>query len=350
MTIQNIEDVMDRILTLNRNLTEDSLRTLLSASGWDKEDIMEGVHIFKSKSGKDFSVSSPIPNPTSQNIEDVSKEPPSKIHNTYTFNISKDADSKDMPAVKIETPVAGSSSQEINNLMVNTVENKSVEPVTQDQKAENIPNAIVETNTAEHKSTTNIGKIIFFILLFLILGMLAIYLYSSSFAKFINQKLFGQSSQTENLPSMTLQEPKIASNIYNNATSSALVGTSSTTTITGTQIEDVDIKKLLEEVGKLKAELDAYKKTASAPKTIIKYVSQRGPAGSTGRGITYVEATTTGFILNFTDNTQMIVPYSTTTIFNILNSNSVCFQDQNNISTTSNICLDRNVVLQLLNK
>lgn len=33
MTIQNIDDVMDRIMSLNRNLNEDSLKVLLSASG-----------------------------------------------------------------------------------------------------------------------------------------------------------------------------------------------------------------------------------------------------------------------------------------------------------------------------
>ena len=49
MTIQNIDDVMDRIMSLNKSLSEDSLKTLLSASGWDREDIMEGLRIFRAR-------------------------------------------------------------------------------------------------------------------------------------------------------------------------------------------------------------------------------------------------------------------------------------------------------------
>ncbi|MDQ5957287.1 MAG: hypothetical protein QG614_262 [Patescibacteria group bacterium] len=47
MTIETIKDVLGRILVINKNLTEDSLKTLLDASGWDADDIREGLRIFR---------------------------------------------------------------------------------------------------------------------------------------------------------------------------------------------------------------------------------------------------------------------------------------------------------------
>ncbi len=92
MTIQNIEDVMERILNLNKNLTEESLRTLLAASGWDKEDVMEGIHIFRSTRGN-LSPATPIQNTEKFNTynntvnvsvsdQDIAQE------NDYTFDIT----------------------------------------------------------------------------------------------------------------------------------------------------------------------------------------------------------------------------------------------------------------------
>ena len=46
MTIETIKDVLSRILTINKNLTTESLRTLLDASGWDSNDIKEGMRIY----------------------------------------------------------------------------------------------------------------------------------------------------------------------------------------------------------------------------------------------------------------------------------------------------------------
>jgi cbb3-type cytochrome oxidase subunit 3 len=331
MTIQNIEDVMDRILTLNRNLTEDSLRTLLSASGWDKEDIMEGIHIFKSRSGKDFSVS-PAPNFVSQSVEKEAEETASKIHNTYTFNISKEADLKDVVAVKIDPPPSSSSSQEINNLLANTKEN------TIEAKPENIikPNDPT-TLPAEVKSQRSIGKIIFYILLILILGFVVFYLY-----RFSNNKSLDYTANINTNVAATTSD----------SSNSKLV--SATDTVPSSQNINTaskdDYALLLEEINKLKSGLASYKNSVTGPKTIVKYISQKGPAGSTGRGISSVTATTTGFIITFTDKSTSLVPYSTTTIFNILNSNTVCFQDPVSPATSSNICLDRASVINLLNK
>jgi hypothetical protein len=64
-----------------------------------------------------------------------------------------------------------------------------------------------------------------------------------------------------------------------------------------------------------------------------------------------IDATSTGFVINYTDKTSSIVPYSTTTILNILNSQGVCFRDSNaTISSSTDVCLDKKTVLNLLNK
>lgn len=57
MTIETIKDVLGRILAINKNLTEESLRTLLDASGWDASDISEGLRIFREymTNGQDMS-------------------------------------------------------------------------------------------------------------------------------------------------------------------------------------------------------------------------------------------------------------------------------------------------------
>ena len=47
MTIETIKDVLGRILTINKNLNEESLKTLLDASGWDANDIKEGLRMYR---------------------------------------------------------------------------------------------------------------------------------------------------------------------------------------------------------------------------------------------------------------------------------------------------------------
>jgi hypothetical protein len=46
MTTDTIKDVLGRIISINKNLTEESLRNLLVASGWENADIEEGVKVF----------------------------------------------------------------------------------------------------------------------------------------------------------------------------------------------------------------------------------------------------------------------------------------------------------------
>ncbi len=56
MTIDTIKDVLGRIISINKNLTEDSLRNLLVASGWDNNDIEEGLKVYSSYGAKVQSV------------------------------------------------------------------------------------------------------------------------------------------------------------------------------------------------------------------------------------------------------------------------------------------------------
>ena len=47
MEIDNIKDVLGRIMTINKNLNETTLRNLLSAANWDIDDIDQAIDVFK---------------------------------------------------------------------------------------------------------------------------------------------------------------------------------------------------------------------------------------------------------------------------------------------------------------
>lgn len=51
MTTDTIKEVLGKIMSINRNLNTESLKTLLVASGWDKQDIEDGVKLFEYYSG-----------------------------------------------------------------------------------------------------------------------------------------------------------------------------------------------------------------------------------------------------------------------------------------------------------
>ncbi len=61
MTIDTIKDVLGRIISINKNLTEDSLRNLLVASGWDNNDIEEGLKVYRAYGAKVQSVAPETP-------------------------------------------------------------------------------------------------------------------------------------------------------------------------------------------------------------------------------------------------------------------------------------------------
>lgn len=368
MTIQNIEDVMDRIMSLNKNLSEESLQTLLSASGWDKEDILEGLHIFKSNRGNVAPIS-PIQNPI-QNKIPTPNPAPIPAPEPILPAVPEIVDIPTPPAPKVETPENNYS------LNIKPITNFSGEDNLKDLKPETkdsinhsmsdepvaptpgiIPPAPTIVNNSnnstpsiipEHKNGST-GKIIFFILLILILSAGVFYFYSSSSStnevaqidnsqnNIAQQDVQITPTVSDQNPSSTVQDSPVVNpteNVDNNLSSS--------------QIAD-----LIKEVNTLKAQVANYQKTAKSGQTIIKYLSQRGPTGPAGRGVISVDATTTGFLINYTDHTTTIIPYSTTTILNILNSGTVCFRDMNSTSTSqtqNDVCLDRDAVIKILNK
>ncbi len=61
MTIDTIKDVLGRIISINKNLTEESLRNLLVASGWDSNDIQEGLNVYRSYGVKVVTPITPAP-------------------------------------------------------------------------------------------------------------------------------------------------------------------------------------------------------------------------------------------------------------------------------------------------
>lgn len=393
MTIQNIEDVMDRIMSLNRNLNEESLKTLLSASGWDREDISEGLRIFR-LTNKNSVTSTPIVVSKSVNLDTrdtdtrpqvANPEPP--IHNTYTFNLKKTDPSSEVKNISV------TSSQDVK--LESAVESKegsvsisspSVD-TSKDTKAQTESKVVgvdisnneflnkketgvgVEETLDNDKKNHLLGKILFYLILLLILGAFLAYLFIPPFTSFISKNILGrqaslstqsvntlstnqtskqQSQQTLGstvpLPTKTDQNMVDTNNINNIATNSNIY---------------LDINDIRKELQALKAEVASYKNAYTGSnnvqtQTIVKYISQKGARGATGtagRGIVGVSATTSGFIINYTDGTRDVVPYSTTTIVNILNSKSVCFRDQNASTTSaSDVCLDRNAVLNLINK
>jgi len=364
MTIQNIEDVMERIMSLNRNLTEESLKTLLSASGWDREDIMEGLRIFRSKNKNTVSAA-PItfevnknPNSPTPKVED--KKEINNTQNVYSFNLKN----KNPESSKVETEDIVSP-----NLIKQNMEDKittpnppeylaTVEKMKEETKDKPLPSNdffgkvvpanetrvnIIPTATPSiepKKKHSGFSKLFFYILLLFILILLAGYLLFPELTNFINGKL----SFLSNHKSMMVSENLPQQNINSNP--------NTVTTPTTPVEQSPDIEELRREIADLKNELNNYKNNSSEEKTVIKYISQRGPAGPAGRGVVSIGATTTGFIINYSDGSGDIIPYSTTTIMNILRAQNICFVDASStiMASSSDICLDRNSVLALINK
>jgi hypothetical protein len=363
MTIQNIEDVMDRIMSLNKNLTEDSLQTLLSASGWDKEDILEGLHFFKSNRGNVAPIS-PIQNPVQNKIPTPASAPVTPIipeavniptppvtkvdtiENNYSLNIKPVSSYSIEDGIKeIKTESQNSIDHTISDIPV--APTPGIIPPAPTVVANNSNNSTTSI-ISEHKNNST-GKIIFFILLILILSAGVFYLYSSSFGT-------NGVTKIDNSQNNTAQQDVQITPIVPDQNSSSTVQDSpvvSTTDNVDNNLSSSQIADLIKEVNALKAQVASYQKTTKSGQTIIKYLSQRGPTGPAGRGVASVDATTTGFLINYTDHTTAIIPYSTTTILNILNSGTVCFRDMNSTSTSqpqNDVCLDRNAVIKILNK
>ena len=112
MTIQNIDDVMDRIMSLNKSLSEDSLKTLLSASGWDREDIMEGLRIFRARNknnikGISFKSHAIDTSPETEDEvkeKEIAEEKDKAIsNNPYSFSLKRKTENKEEENSSVET-------------------------------------------------------------------------------------------------------------------------------------------------------------------------------------------------------------------------------------------------------
>lgn len=391
MTIQNIEDVMERIMSLNRNLNEESLKTLLSASGWDREDILEGLRIFRA-TNKNTVAATPIGSRyvSQDQINDEILEPKSDEEvlqedilqeKPYTFNLKKKEDSqfeteeaskKSVP-VELTIPLPGktkvlekdkesNTETEVENFM-NPEEGVFVSETNDSQK----------TGKQKKKRSRRLVSLILLLIAFLLLAVAGAYLYIPTFSSWINETFSIRTKQNiivQDVDRAQVIRPDQNQNISNDSNTNKdpdyTTTASSTDAITipgqsgeivtpsSANIPDDQLTELTQEIERLKADLNNYKNSIpeSKTQTIVRYISQKGPTGATGRGILSVDATSTGFIINYTDNTNEIVPYSTSTLVGILNSQQVCFRDMNATTTSSStdICLDKNTVTNLLNR
>lgn len=403
MTIQNIDDVMDRIMSLNRNLTVDSLKTLLSASGWDKEDISEGVRIFKSRD-KNSVLATPIESYVNKNdIEgnkasnfvdidnDNVKNDDFYKSNIYNFNLNKNQEQKEEQTLKKEEeqnekPVLNLDEKNDNSYKFNVLNYKGNTSLNKESEENTINkintnnnilenNIYLKPNINETSQTTtirdkkkhySISKLFFFIFFIFILLIIIAYLLLPNFRKITNKKLdlvyentihkIGIIFNKKDIPYennfVTIPNSQnLIYGIYENSSTTSSTTSSSSPTF---NVNDLNLKDLESQILELKNELENYKNNGSQSQTIIKYISQIGPTGRTGdsgRGISFVSATNTGFIINYTDGSNNIIPYSTTTIVNIINSNSLCFRDASSSTPSStDLCIDKSVMTDILNQ
>jgi hypothetical protein len=392
MTIQNIEDVMERIMSLNRNLNEESLKTLLSASGWDREDILEGLRIFRA-TNKNTVAATPIGSRyvSQDQINDEILEPKSDEEvlqedilqeKPYTFNLKKKEDSQ------FETEEASKKSVPVELTIPLPVPEKT--KVLEKDKENNIETGVEDfmnpgeevfvsetdnsqkTGKQKKKRSRRLVSLILLLIAFLLLAVAGAYLYIPTFSSWINETFSIRTKQNiivQDVDRAQVIRPDQNQNISNDSNTNKdpdyTTTASSTDAITipgqsgeivtpsSANIPDDQLTELTQEIERLKADLNNYKNSIpeSKTQTIVRYISQKGPTGATGRGILSVDATSTGFIINYTDNTNEIVPYSTSTLVGILNSQQVCFRDMNaTTSSSTDICLDKNTVTNLLNK
>lgn len=390
MTIQNIEDVMERIMSLNRNLNEESLKTLLSASGWDREDILEGLRIFRA-TNKNTVAATPIGSRSvfQDQINDEILEPKSNEEvlqedilqeKPYTFNLKKKEDSqseteevskKSAPAELtislpgktkvLEKDKESNTETEVENFM-NPEKEVFVSKTDDSQK----------TEKQKKKSFGHSVGLILLLIAFLLLVIAGAYLYIPTFSSWVNETFSIQTEQniiiqdvsrTQVIQSNQNQNISNDSNTNKNPDYTTTASGTNVITIPGQpgeivtlspiNISDDQLRELTQEIERLKADLNNYKNSIPEAKTqtIVRYISQKGSTGAAGRGITSVTSTTSGFVINYTDLSTEIVPYSTSTLVGILNSQQVCFRDMNaTTSSSTDICLDKNTVTNLLNK
>ena len=101
MTIETIKDVLARILTINKNLTTESLRTLLDASGWDSNDIKEGMRIYSDYVSAGNDMTKVSTQRLAQNVNQIQNEAISIAPKIENENKLETEDNKKIDEVKI---------------------------------------------------------------------------------------------------------------------------------------------------------------------------------------------------------------------------------------------------------
>ena len=249
MTIQNIQDVMDRIISLNRNLTEETLRNLLSASGWDKEDVMEGLKIFK-MTNKNIILEHPNnavieSNPLNKTPE-IQKENPiqqdflqeSKKNNLEEEKKEKERIQKEneiLAKIKKDEEEKENARKDdilakLNNLdnenkkdfkIENPILNNNLDFKNKDE-VENDFNKNLNLNPNLDKNSTNskspIGKIIFVFVLIILLFGVVYFLYSNKYLdKYLNKnKISLNQTNLENQNPNQISNPENSNNDFQN--------------------------------------------------------------------------------------------------------------------------------------
>lgn len=250
---------------------------------------------------------------------------------------------------------------EVNNNISKSIPNHITEEITPEQnnkKNEN-QNYTKTLNQNIHSHNSHRGaKIIFYILLLIVLGFIALYLFNSNFQDILNNKLGTKTKLNDNLATQNI--PNQNSNSQDNIPQN--INTNNNPNQETILKNQSDINSLRNDLNNLQQQFANFKNTGAESKTIVKYISQRGPAGPSGRGILKAEATSTGFILTYTDGYQQIIPFATNTKLNNLNVEEICFR---NIATTTemtyiiatntnqllnsfDICLDKSQILNIL--
>ena len=138
MTRDNLVEVINRIISINKSLTEESMLNLLNASGWEKVDIDQALGYFRSLPGSKVLINS-TPNTQSaqsvpvaaQQVINITKPVPTI--NTPEPVISQSLNTTEQPSIKtvntINVPIkVESRSIPINNTTSVTIQKAEVVP------------------------------------------------------------------------------------------------------------------------------------------------------------------------------------------------------------------------------
>lgn len=146
MTIDTIKEVLSKIMSINRNLNGESLRSLLVASGWDKQDIEEGLKIFEYYSGK---------TPNKNNLNNIIEQPQNKEDLQIVTNDSEIKEvideTKQVTEDQAETIIENS-----DNILSSI--NLNIEGVSEPVVIENIPNDITQEDKQKIQESDQVEK------------------------------------------------------------------------------------------------------------------------------------------------------------------------------------------------